>query len=86
MAVLDALPEAQRVTDFGETLAMALAELEYYEDAARWQREGIAAARRAGREDLVPRMAEKLGQYERGRPWRHDAPIGLDPLSALTPF
>ena len=86
MEVLDALPEAQRVTDFGETLAMALAELEYYEDAARWQREGIAAARRAGREDLVPQMAEKLGQYERGRPWRHDAPIGLDPLSALTPF
>ena len=86
MAVLDALPAAQRVTDFGETLAMALAELEYYEDAARWQREGIAAARRAGREDLVPRMAEKLGQYESGRPWRNDAPLGLDPLSVLTPF
>ena len=86
MAVLDALPDAQRVTDFGETLAMTLADLEYYEDAARWQREGVAAARRAGREDLVPRMAEKLGQYERGRAWRHDAPLGLDPLAVLTPF
>ena len=86
MAVLDALPEKQRITDFGETLAMTLAELEYYEDAARWQREGITAARRAGREDLVPRMANKLGQYERGRPWRHDAPLEFDPLEALSPF
>ena len=86
MAILNALPEAQRVTDFGETLAMALAELEYYEDAARWQREGIAAARRAGRDELVPRMAEKLGQYERRRPWRGSGPLGLDPLSVLRPF
>lgn len=86
MAVLDALPEAQRITDFGETLAMALAELEYYADAARWQREGIAAARRAGRGDLLPRMTEKLGRYERGRPWRSSAPLALDPLSVLTPF
>ncbi len=86
MAVLDALPEAQRVTDFAETLAMALAELEYYEDAARWQREGITAARRAGRGDIVPRMTEKLGRYERGRPWRDGAPLALDPLSVLTPF
>ena len=86
MAVLDALPEEQRITDFGETLAMTLAELEYYEDAAGWQREGIVAARRAGREDLLPRMAEKLGQYERGKPWRHDAPLELDPLAALRPF
>ena len=83
---MDALPEKQRITDFGETLAMTLAELEYYEDAARWQREGITAARRAGREDLVPRMANKLGQYERGRPWRHDTPLELDPLVALSPF
>ena len=86
MRVLDALPEAQRVTDFGETLAMALAELGYYDDASRWQREGIAAARRAGREDLVARMAEKLGQYQSGRPWRDEAPLGLDPLSVLAPF
>ena len=86
MAVLDALVEEQRITDFGETLAMTLAELEYYEDAASWLREGIAAARRAGREDLIPRMAEKLGQYERGQPWRDDEPLGLDPLMALSPF
>ena len=86
MAVLDSLPEAQRITDFGETLAMALAELEYYEDAARWQSEGIAAARRAGRADLVPHMNERLEQYRRGRPWRNDAPLGLDPLSVLSPF
>ena len=75
MAVLDALPERQRIIDWGETLAMALAELEDYEDAARWQREAMAVARRAGREDVVPRMAEKLSRYERGRPWRHDNPI-----------
>ena len=86
MAVLDSLPEAQRITDFGETLAMALAELEYYEEAARWQREGIAAARRTGRADLVPHMNERLEQYRRGRPWRNDAPLGLDPLSVLSPF
>ena len=86
MAVLEALPEAQRITDFGETLAMALAELEYYEDAARWQREGIAAAGRAGRGELLPRMTEKLGRYERGSPWRDSAPLALDPLSVLAPF
>ena len=76
LEILDGLPDEQRTLDFGETVAMALAELGRYEEAANWQRRGIEATERAGRGDLAQSMAESLGLYERREPnrtpWRND--------------
>ena len=87
-AVMQALPEEQRRIDLGETLAMTLAEVGQYAQAAELQRDAIATATRGGRNDLVPRMAEKLTQYERGRPWRSNDPVEFDPFleGASTPL
>jgi hypothetical protein len=50
--------------DLGETMAMTLAELGRFEEAATLQRSWIAAAERAGRDDVVRRMTENLRRYE----------------------
>jgi tetratricopeptide (TPR) repeat protein len=59
-----------------EAMAMALAETGQYEAAARWQREAIVAAARAGQSQLSRRMGEDLRSYERGQPsrvpWREE--------------
>lgn len=70
MAVMQALPDEQRRIDSGETMAMTLAELGQYEEAAAWQRGAMAAARQAGRADLAQRMAENLRLYEARKPCR----------------
>lgn len=76
LAIMDALPDAQRRLDFGETMAMALAAAGRHADAAAWQREAVAAARRAGNGPLAARMAETLALYEAGQPprapWRDE--------------
>lgn len=70
LAVMESLPEPQRRLDMGETMAMALAEAGQYPDAAMWQREAIAAARRAGNAGLAERMTANLQFYEAGQPCR----------------
>ena len=70
MALLqERLKEAPQV-DVRETMAMTLAELGKYDEAVWWQREAIAAAKQAGRVDLVRLMADNLALYERRRPCR----------------
>ena len=62
--------------DLGVTMAMTLAELGQYEEAASLQRQAIAGVTQAGREDLAQRMAQDLRLYEGGMPsrtpWRDD--------------
>jgi tetratricopeptide (TPR) repeat protein len=53
-----------------EAIAMAFAEVGKYAEAAKWQRQAIAAIRQAGRADLLPRLAANLNLYERGKPCR----------------
>ena len=60
----------QQTADLAETLAMALAEVGQYAQAAALQRQLEAAAARAGRSDLVPRLNATLALYERGKPNR----------------
>lgn len=76
LAIMQALPEAQRRLDMGETMAMALAEAGQYSEAAMWQREAIAAARRAGNAGLAQRMTATLQLYDAGQPsrmpWREE--------------
>ena len=80
LALLQDLPEAARRLDLGESMAMTLAELGRFAEAATWQREAIDRAANGGRQDLVPSMREKLARYERGRPWRSDDPVEFDPF------
>jgi tetratricopeptide (TPR) repeat protein len=61
-------------TGLAETAAMALAESGRFEEAVRWQREALEAARRAGRADLLPVMQQRLGLYETRRPCREPWP------------
>ncbi len=52
--------------EHGETVAMALAELERFAEAAERQRRLLEAAERQGLEDAVPRLRRNLARYERG--------------------
>lgn len=76
MMLVQELLEQQRSFDLGEAMAMALAEVGQYAEAASWQRDVMSIAKQAGRDDLVQRMAENLRLYERGEPcripWRDD--------------
>ena len=53
-----------------EAMAMALAEAGRYDEAARWQRETISLAERAGVREVIPMLSEDLRLYEQGRPCR----------------
>lgn len=57
-------------SDLVETMAMALAELQRFDEAVAWQRSLIAAATQAGHHDLVPGMAANLARYEARQPSR----------------
>lgn len=56
--------------ELGETMAMTLAELGQYEQAAAVQRDMMATTERAGLRDVVRRLTENLRLYERGKPCR----------------
>jgi len=62
-----------------ETMAMALAELGRFDEAAEWQRNAIGMASQAGRLDVASRLAANLRLYEARRPcrvpWTDDDPI-----------
>lgn len=60
----------ERSPDLGEAMAMALAEVGQYAEATGWQREVMALAAEAGRDDLVQRLTENLRLYERREPSR----------------
>jgi tetratricopeptide (TPR) repeat protein len=93
-AIVQELLERQKTTDLGETMAMTLAELGEYAEAAAIQRGVMAAASAAGLRDAVQRMRENLRLYERGqpnrRPWRPDEvaiilPPSWSPTEASAP-
>ena len=69
----------ERTIDLGETMAMALAEVGRYGEAAAVQRDLIAAAEAEGMRDAVPRLVASLRLYERGRPSRTPWPADAVP-------
>ena len=77
LALVHELLKQQQNTDLGETMAMALAEVGKFEEAARLQRTLIPPVQRVGRENLVRVMTENLRLYERREacrtPWPEDA-------------
>ncbi|HEV8580442.1 MAG TPA: tetratricopeptide repeat protein [Thermoanaerobaculia bacterium] len=66
MAVWNAQPAAPH----GETVALALAELDRCTEAAEWQRKAIDAARQEGLESRLGELARALSVYEKGSPCR----------------
>jgi tetratricopeptide (TPR) repeat protein len=76
MTLMQELLKTQRTLELMQTMAMTLAELGQYDEAANWQREAIAAASQAGRRELSPRLQENLMLYESRQPcrtpWRED--------------
>ena len=79
LVLMEGLLKQQKTLGLAETMAMTLAELGRYDEAAAWQRETIAAAKQAGREDLAQRLADNLRLYERRQPcrtpWQDDDPV-----------
>ena len=73
-----ALAEKQNTTAVAETMAMALAELGQFAEAAEWQRVAMAGATAAGRVEVSQRMAANLALYQANQPcrtpWRDDDP------------
>ena len=78
-SLTEQLMAKQKDTDVGETLAMALAELGDYRQAATIQREVIDATQRAGLPAAAARMRQNLKLYKAGRPcrtpWTDDDPV-----------
>ncbi len=70
LAVAQKLLDAQKRTDFGETLAMALAETGNFSEAAGIQRGVLGAAERAGLTADARRIAANLRLYEQRQPCR----------------
>ena len=70
MTLVQDLLKQGRTLDLGATMAMALAELGQYSQAAALQRDLIATAEKNGLKDVVPRLKENLGLYERSEPCR----------------
>ncbi len=70
LAILQPLVAVARRSDFGETMAMALAETGQYAEAVRVQRSVMQAAERAGLGADVQRMAANLRLYEQRMPCR----------------
>jgi tetratricopeptide (TPR) repeat protein len=86
LAIVQELFKSRKSTDVGETIAMALAEVGDYEQAAAIQRDVLAAATRAGLNDAARRMAGNLQLYERHRPcrtpWTDDESLARPELPA----
>jgi tetratricopeptide (TPR) repeat protein len=76
LALVNDLLKKEQSADLGETMAMALAEVGQYDNAAAVQRNVIEAAERAGHTELAGRMRANLRLYEDGSPsrmpWRDD--------------
>jgi len=74
-----ALTRDQPTVSTAETMAMALAELGRFDEAAQWQHNAIGIASQSGRTGVAGRLAVNLRLYEARRPcrvpWADDDPI-----------
>jgi tetratricopeptide (TPR) repeat protein len=70
MTLVQTLLEQGRTLELGETMAMTLAEMGQYDQAAVVQRDLLKAAERAGLKAAVQRLSANLRLYERREPCR----------------
>lgn len=78
MALVQDLVKRGRTLELGETLAMTLAELGQYDQAASIQRDVIKSADKAGLASAEKRMTKNLALYEHHQPCR--TPWDLDEI------
>jgi tetratricopeptide (TPR) repeat protein len=81
--------------EYGQTLAMALAEAGEFDQAVSLQRSLLDVVKRANRKDLAPLLAANLERYQNRKacrlPWPDDDPVFSPvpgppaPLSSVTP-
>jgi tetratricopeptide (TPR) repeat protein len=84
LALTQRMMKERQTLDLGETMAMTLAELGQYEQAAAFQREVIAAVRKGGNENVAAQLEANLRLYERRLPSR--APLRADdPVEVFDP-
>lgn len=76
--LITSLANQHKTTSVAETMAMAMAEVGRFEEAAEWQRLAMSVAADAGHSDAAKRMAANLVLYRRREPcrtpWRDDDP------------
>ena len=76
MTIVQDLLKRGRTLELGETLAMTLAELRQYDQAATIERDVIKSADRAGLTGAAKRLSTNLTLYERHQarrtPWAAD--------------
>jgi tetratricopeptide (TPR) repeat protein len=86
MSLVEELFKTSKTTALGETMAMAMAEVGQFVEAAQVQRGVIAAAERAGLTRDVRQMTANLRHYERGEPcrmpWPDDDPVYVPAMFA----
>jgi tetratricopeptide (TPR) repeat protein len=70
MSLVQDLVKRGRTLELGETMAMALAELGQYDQAASIQRDVMKSADRAGLPAVAKRLSKNLALYERRQPCR----------------
>ncbi len=79
LMMVEALVKVQQTPTVMETMAMALAEVNRFEEAARWQSDAIDLARQAGRPDVAARLTDNLRRYQSKEPcrtpWTDDDPV-----------
>ena len=70
MTIVQDLVKRGRTLELGETMAMTLAELGQYDQAAAIQRDVMKSAERAGLPAMAKRLSKNLALYERRQPCR----------------
>jgi tetratricopeptide (TPR) repeat protein len=79
LTLMRELLKTQRTLGLMETMAMALAEIGRFDEAADWQRQAIALAGETAPTGVVARLTENRRLYERGQPcrtpWTADDPV-----------
>ena len=79
ISIVEELLKNDKSTELGATMAMTLAEVGDFDQAAAVQRGVIEAAQRAGLQDEVRRLTQDLRLYERRQPcrtpWKDDDPV-----------
>jgi tetratricopeptide (TPR) repeat protein len=79
LSIMTELMKTQQTLNMAETMAMAMAELNRFEEAVKWQQDVIAGAKQGKRDDLVAKLSANLHLYQNGQPcripWPDDDPV-----------
>jgi tetratricopeptide (TPR) repeat protein len=79
LSIVEDLAKKEQTVPIAETMAMALAEVGRFEEAAGWQRDALAAAQESKQQNLARRLSANLRLYQERKPcripWTDDDPV-----------